>query len=74
MLITKELIKAEIERVEDKYLEALYRIIKALERTAPTDPDRKEWQQFIEATYGSTQNAPIERGHQGTYEIRESLT
>lgn len=74
MLITKELIKAEIERVEDKYLEPLYRIIKALERTAPTDTDKSDWQQFIENTYGSTQNAPIERGSQGTYEIREPLT
>lgn len=74
MPITKEVLKAEIDRVEDKYFEALYRIIKALEGKAQTDPEQVEWQQFIEATYGSTHNAPIQRGTQGTYEIRDSLT
>ena len=74
MSITKEILKAEIDRVEEKYLEALYRIIKALEGKTPTKSDKTEWQQFIEATYGSTQNAPIERGPQGTFEVRDSLT
>lgn len=74
MAITKEILKAEIDRVEEKYFEALYRIIKALESGASTPPDQNEWQQFLETTYGSTRNAPLERGPQGTFEIRESLT
>lgn len=69
MFITKEILKAEIDRVEEKYLEALYRIIKALEGNRLTKSDRTEWQQFIEATYGSTSNAPLERGPQDTFEI-----
>ena len=74
MPITKEILKAEIDRVEEKYLEALYRIIKALEDRPPTQSDKTEWQQFIEATYGSTHQAPIERGPQGVLEVRDSLT
>lgn len=74
MSITKEILKAEIDRVEEKYHEALYRIIKALEDRPPTKSDKSEWQQFIEATYGSTQNAPLERGAQGNFEVRDSLT
>ena len=74
MPITKEILKAEIDRVEERYFEALYRIIKALEGNLPTNSDKTEWQQFIEATYGSTHQAPIERGSQGVLEVRDSLT
>lgn len=74
MSITKEILKAEIDRVEEKYFEALYRIIKALEEKKPARSDKTEWQQFIEATYGSTHHAPIERDSQGALEIRDSLT
>lgn len=74
MTITKEVIKAEIDKVEDKYLEILYKIIRALETTIPADSDQKAWQQFIENSYGSTHDTPIERGDQGTFEIREPLS
>ncbi len=73
MLITKDVIKAEIDKVEDKYLEALYKIIKALKIPASVDTEKLDWSQFIEATYGSLRNAPIERGDQGEYESREPL-
>ena len=73
MTITKDVLKAEIDRVEDRYLEVLYRIIKALEGKSQVEFAVGEWQQFLEATYGSTQNAPIERESQGIYEIRDSL-
>jgi len=33
-MITRELVKAEIDKVQDKYLEILYRIIKALVKSA----------------------------------------
>ena len=84
-MITKELIKAEIDRVQDKYLEVLYKIIKALvspvdEVTSPkatTIINKKvedlEWHNFIKETYGCLADAPIERGEQGQYEIREAV-
>lgn len=84
-MITKELVKAEIDRVQDKYLEVLYKIIKALvspidEVTSPKATtiitekvEDLEWHNFIEETYGCLVDAPIERGEQGQYEIREAV-
>ena len=77
-MITRELVKAEIDKVQDKYLEVIYRIIKAL--VGPPElilgtPRRTtlDWHQFVEETYGSLADAPIERGEQGQYEIREVI-
>lgn len=33
--------------------------------------EKNEWLSFIESTYGCLSDDPIERGHQGDYEIRE---
>ena len=77
-MITRELVKAEIDKVQDRYLEVIYRIIKAL--VSPPElvmetPQRAttNWQRFIEETYGSLADDPIERGEQGHYEIREAI-
>ena len=82
-MITKELIKSEIEKVNDEYLELLYKIIQIFE--APSKVDGKattnfvgkdedfNWHAFIAQTYGCLAEAPIERGDQGTYEIRETI-
>lgn len=79
-MITKTLLKAEIDNLSDKYLEVLYRIIKALD--APVQPENgnaakvmgtKEWQQFVEETYGCLADAPIKRGVQGDFEVREDI-
>ncbi len=74
-MITKELIKSEIDNVRDEYLGALYRIVKALEE--PRRPavrerrgDETSWVQFIAETYGSSASSPIGRGDQGEYEVR----
>jgi hypothetical protein len=85
-MITKELIKTEIDRVHDRYLEILYKIIKAFEIPLATDApsssiptrviERDEelsWSAFIEETYGCLSDDPIERGDQGVYEIREEI-
>ena len=76
MIITKELIKAEIDRVQDKYLEALYKIIEALvspideatnpQATTVIPPKVKdlEWPNFIKETYDCLANALLERGEQ----------
>lgn len=85
-MITRELLKAEIDYVQDQYLEVLYRLIRSLTQTAalslPTLTETTtsqhhahtlSWEAFINQTYGSLADDPIERGDQGQYEIRESL-
>jgi hypothetical protein len=82
-MITKELIKSEIEKVNYEYLELLYKFIQILEppltvdRKATTKAASKDqdfnWHAFIAQTYGCLADEPIERGDQGTYEIREAI-
>jgi hypothetical protein len=76
-MVTRELVKAEIDKVQDRYLEVIYRIIKALvsppELDATSQRATSSWNQFIEETYGSLADDPIERGEQGQYEIREAI-
>jgi hypothetical protein len=85
-MVTKELVKAEIEKVHDDDLELLYKIIKVFEspsrgKKLPFSYKRKinkrdlerDWHQFIEDTYGCLAEDPIERGDQGEYEIREEI-
>jgi hypothetical protein len=73
-MVIRELIKSEIDKVEDEYLPALYRIVKALEPTAVSPTARQaDWRAFLVETYGSTAAAPLERGEQGTPETREAL-
>jgi hypothetical protein len=79
-MITRELVKAEIDKVQDNYLEILYRIVKAL--VSPPDlvaaapqgtTGSSNWRRFIEDTYGCLVDDPIERGNQGQYEVREVI-
>lgn len=85
-MITRESIKAEIDKVQDRYLEVLYRIIRALvnpsELVAATphntvdvqnEIEMLNWHRFIEETYGSLADDPIKRGEQGQYEVREAI-
>ncbi len=85
-MVTRERLKKEIDRVQESYLDILFRIIQAFEQTSPAQhrdiiphssksPDDaiQEWHNFIEATYGSLASDPIERGDQGTYEIRAPI-
>ncbi len=86
MVITKEFLKAEIDSVQDEYLDVLYRIIKAFEYPPETNayeridavmrtnrPPDPEWLAFVNETYGCLADDPIERDEQGTYEVRESI-
>ncbi len=76
-MITKELLKAEIDKVSEENLAVLYRIVKALEEPREENDlgaqaeDAAAWKAWISETYGSTADAPIERGEQGRYEVRE---
>lgn len=84
-MITRELVKKEVDNVHSQYLGILYKIIKALETTSETsvglqpDVDRlstqapEKWRHFIQSTYGCLADAPIERGTQGNYELREAF-
>ena len=79
-MITKEKIKTEIDNLKDEYLEILYRIIKALEMPVTEVTEhlelinkQSEWHNFIQKTYGCLAEAPIERGEQGKYEVREAI-
>jgi len=86
MVITKEFLKTEIDKVQDEYLDALYRIITVFEYPAETPPHqrveretratrqaRQDWLAFVHETYGCLADDPIERGDQGRYEVRENL-
>jgi hypothetical protein len=74
-VITKDLLKAEIDKVPEENLGVLYKIVKALEEPRqedrPRPVDAAEWKAWIAETYGSMADAPIERGEQGSYEVRE---
>lgn len=76
-MINKEQIKAEIDNIKDEYLVILYRIIKALEIPAEEQvkhfSKKSEWNEFIQETYGCLLDAPIERGDQEAYNIREEI-
>ncbi|CAB1078641.1 hypothetical protein D1AOALGA4SA_6377 [Olavius algarvensis Delta 1 endosymbiont] len=41
-MITKEIIKSEIDNLKDEYLEILYRIIKAFEIPVPEETEKLE--------------------------------
>lgn len=79
-MITRELLKAEIDKVQDSYLDLLHRVIKALVNptspvatTSQVDIQRSTWLSFVEQTYGSLTGTPIERGDQGQFEVRETI-
>jgi len=83
-MITRELVKAEVEKVQNDYLEVLYKIIKIF--IAPKEDNGKiatslarkddelDWHAFIAQTYGCLADDPIDRGDQGRYEIREAMS
>jgi hypothetical protein len=73
-MVTKELIRTEIEKVQEQHLGALYRVVKALEEPSrPGRSDEPDWRDFIAETYGSMADDPITRGEQDSYESREPL-
>lgn len=76
-MISRKTLKAEIDKVQDKYLEALHKIIQAFEKPEKRDAlqqaQRLEWRQFIDETYGCLADAPIDRGEQGEFESRVDI-
>ncbi len=74
-MINRRLLKAEIDKVKSEHLELLYGIIKLLENGAPVaEADAHlDWHEFVATTYGCLADAPISRGDQGHFEIRETM-
>jgi hypothetical protein len=79
-MVTRELVKAEIDKVQEQYLEVLYRIIRVLENppesTTPTteELEKSGWPpDFLAETAGAWQGAPLVREEQGDYEARDEL-
>jgi len=70
-MLTRELLRKEIDGIPDEYLEVLYKIVKALQpQPKKVNDELSEWQKFVSETYGSLSDDPIERGEHGNYEIR----
>lgn len=71
-MLTRELLRKEIDDIPEEYLEVLYKIVKALQpQPKKLGDELSEWQKFVSETYGSLSDDPIERGEQGNYEVRE---
>ena len=84
-MVTKQLVKDEIDNIPEEHLPVLYRIVLALEDGTDSELQAKSagtpgsdgehaWRDFVAETYGCLADDPIERGDQGWYEDRGSLT
>lgn len=74
-MISRELLKAEIDKVKTEHLELLYGIIKLLENGTSRDEASSslDWHDFVARTYGCLIDAPLSRGEQGDYERRGTI-
>jgi hypothetical protein len=70
---TREQVKLEIDKVEEEYLDVLFRMIRSLETSSASDDAANNWKEFVASTYGCLADAPIERGEQGEFEVRDLL-
>lgn len=66
-------VREELEKVEDRYLGVLHRLIVSLERPSDSGETVETWSEFLASTYGSMADAPIARGEQGELEARGLL-
>jgi len=71
----RDRIKLEIDKVREENLPVLLKIVQALEEPVGPSSQRRvsEWREFLEETYGSCHDAPIQRGVQGQLERREPI-
>jgi len=72
-MITRNLLKAEIDTVQEQYLEVLLKIIKAFEepeqenKAEDVNSDKQQWSEFLNRFAGILADSPIQQGEQGTY-------
>lgn len=74
-MVSRKLLKTEIDKVKNEHLELLYGIIKLLangSQAAQVDASL-DWHDFVASTYGCLADAPISRKEQGDHEIRERI-
>lgn len=70
----RDQVKAELDRVDDEYLDIVRRMVESLERPLlPSGETGQGWTDFVSSTYGSLAEAPIERGEPLVLEMREPL-
>jgi hypothetical protein len=69
----RERVKAELDKVDDEYLGVVERMLEALERPSDQERTRESWSEFLSSTYGSMADAPIKRGPQREFEVRDEL-
>jgi len=85
-MITKNILKAQIDRIPYEYIGVIYRIIQVFENIADDVNENKieprlynqsynkeEWIEFIDNTYGCFKDDPIKRWEQGEFEVREKI-
>jgi hypothetical protein len=85
-MITKKLLKAQIDRIPYEYIGVIYRIIQVFENITNDisenimEPslhsksyDKEEWLEFINDTYGCFKDDPLKRWDQGAFEVRETI-
>ena len=83
-MISRALLKSEIDKVKAEYLDLLYRIVKAIENSASKESTavtsesqdfsmNLDWQSFIDRTYGCMADSQISRSEQGVSESREEI-
>jgi hypothetical protein len=82
-MITREILKKEIDNVQDEYLVPLFKIIRTFEEPdeysdfetekIESNSKKEDWKRFIDKFAGCLADSPIERGKQGNFEKREPL-
>lgn len=79
-MVSRNLIKSEIDKVRNEYLDLLYAIVKLFENRAGDGESQalaaghqSDWQAFVTDTYGCLADAPITRPEQGHFESRETI-
>ena len=83
-MISRAVLKSEIDKVKSEYLDLLYRIVKAFENGASledvavaSESEKRltnlDWQGFVERTYGRLADSTISRPEQGVSETREEI-
>lgn len=82
-MVSRDILKKEIDFVQERYLIALYKIIRSFKTAEDfegfeADHDdmvnrKKQWHQFIDKFAGSLADTPITRAPQGNFELREEL-
>lgn len=73
-MTTRDQVKESLDKMADGYLSAVQRMIESLKRrAAPEGESEESWAEFLASVYGSIVDAPIVRGKQGEFEVRDPV-